>query len=295
MSAGPSHFRTVGVIAKQGDTRLVDTLGSLLDHLAGHRLHILLDESARGLLPTPGHDLVDREVIAQQADLAIIVGGDGTLLNAARSLTPANVPLLGVNLGRLGFLVDVSPDEMASRLDEILAGQYVEDQRTLLATEVIRAGHTIARREAFNDVVLRIREVVRMIEFETFIGGRFVNTQRADGMVVATPTGSTAYALSGGGPILHPSLDALVLVPICPHTLSHRPIVVDADSRIEIAVCRQNPSQVQVSFDGQANVDLQPEDRVVIGRQAQRARLLHPTSYDYFHILRAKLRWSEQP
>ena len=288
-------FQTIGVIAKLGDPRLSSPLTKLLSQLRADSVEVLLDQDAAALVHAPGVPVVDRADLARRSDLAIGVGGDGTLLNAARSLACCEVPILGVNLGRLGFLVDVSPEEMEARLAEILAGRFIEERRTLLHAEVLRGDDVIGEGLALNDVVLHIRDVVRMIEFNTHIDGRFVNTQRADGLVVATPTGSTAYALSGGGPLLHPSLDAVVLVPICPHTLSHRPIVVGDDSEIEVTLCPENQAAAQVAFDGQANIDLLPEDRVRIRRQEQRLRLIHPEGYDYFHILRAKLRWGEQP
>jgi NAD+ kinase len=201
------------------------------------------------------------------------------------------VPIVGVNLGRLGFLVDVSPDTMTERLEEILSGQYTEEQRFLVETEIIRDDTVVQTASALNDVVLRIKNVVRMIEFETWIDGNFVNIQRADGMVVSTPTGSTAYALSGGGPILHPSLEAMLVLPICPHTLSSRPIVVDSGSDIEIRI-RENISETgQVVSDGQNNIDVAAGDRVRVRRKDRKIRLLHPADYDYFSILREKLHW----
>ncbi len=290
-----SEFNTIGIIAKQGDPRLAQTLGALLQHLERRRVEVLLDESTSPLLAGRDDATVSRSALAERSDLAIVVGGDGTLLSAARSLADAEVPLLGVNLGRLGFLVDVSPEEMVTRLDEILEGNYIEAPRFLLHAQIQRDEQIIGQSDALNDVVLHIRDVVRMIEFETYIDGHFVNTQRADGLVVSTPTGSTAYALSGGGPILHPSLSAVVLVPICPHTLSHRPIVVQGDSRIEILLCAHNQASAQVAFDGQASIDLEPQDRILIQRKPRELRLIHPQGYDYFHILRAKLRWGEQP
>lgn len=288
-------FKTIGVIAKLGDPRLSNPLAKLLSQLRADSVEVLLDADAAPLVEEPGVPIVDRAELARRSDLAIVVGGDGTLLNAGRSLASHQVPILGVNLGRLGFLVDVSPEEMEARLAEILAGRLIEERRALLHAQVLRGEQLIGEGLALNDVVLHIRDVVRMIEFDTYIDGRFVNTQRADGLVVATPTGSTAYALSGGGPLLHPSLDAVVLVPICPHTLSHRPIVVGNDSEIEVRLCPENTAAAQVAFDGQANIDLLPEDRVRIQRQEHRLRLIHPEGYDYFHILRAKLRWGEQP
>lgn len=288
-------FQTIGVITKQSDPRLADTLQTLLEYLESRALEVLVDESAHTLLTHSRFETVSRERVAEAADLAIVVGGDGTLLNAGRTLADAEVPVVGINLGRLGFLVDVSPEEMTVTLDEILAGDYFEAPRFLLDAQVYRGEQLIGQSAALNDVVVHVRDVVRMIEFDTYIDDRFVNTQRADGLVVATPTGSTAYALSGGGPILYPGLDAITLVPICPHTLSHRPIVVKGSSRIEIRICANTKDPAQVAFDGQANLDLEPEDRIVIARKAQPLRLLHPKGYDYFHILRAKLHWGEQP
>ncbi|MEN8131651.1 MAG: NAD(+) kinase [Pseudomonadota bacterium] len=289
-----SEFSTIGLITKPGDVRLTDTVHSLVNYLRSKSLDIIVDQGAAILLQDPGLVGQTRQDMARHCDLIIVVGGDGTLLHAARSLVSSQIPMLGINRGRLGFLVDVSPDDIAAALDGILAGQYKEEYRFLLHAEVVRDGMVIAQSEAFNDVVVHVRNVVRMIELDTYVDGRYLNTQRADGLIVATPTGSTAYALSGGGPILHPSLNAIVLVPVCPHTLSNRPIVVDAESRIEIKVCERNNPPARVSFDGQANVKLLPKDCIKIRRQSHLLRLIQPIDHDYFEILRAKLRWSEQ-
>ncbi len=290
-----SIFKTIGLITKRGDEHYAKTLRTLLTHLRRHDVQILVDDTANASLKGEAGEEVSLETMAERCDLVIVVGGDGSLLHAARALAEAEVPLLGINLGRLGFLVDISPLEMATRLDEILAGEFTEAPRFLMQAQIKRGNKVIGESYAMNDVVLHIHEVVRMIEFQTYIDGQFVNTQRADGLIVSTPTGSTAYALSGGGPILHPSLNALVLVPICPHTLSHRPIVVCGDSEIEIVFCGHNTEAAQVSFDGQANIMLEPDDRILIRRKPGEQRLLHPKGHDYFHILRAKLRWGEQP
>ncbi len=289
------NFNTIGLITKPCDHRLEDTVRTLIDYLHSKSLDVIVDASATDLLRDTGIITHSRETIAQQCDLAIIVGGDGTFLHAARSLAVSGVPLLGINRGRLGFLVDISPDEMASQLDEILQGKYNQEHRFLLHAKVIRGNEIIAQNDALNDVVVHVREVVRMIELETYIDGVFLNTLRADGLIVATPTGSTAYALSGGGPIVHPTLEAMVLVPVCPHTLTNRPIVIDAKSQIEIILCQQNNPPARASFDGQANIDLMPNDRICISRQAHRLHIIQPQEHDYFEILRAKLRWSEQP
>jgi NAD+ kinase len=290
-----SEFQTIGVLAKRGDPRLAPTLQTLLDHLAAHCLEVLLDETVVELLPGAAGTPAERAEMVARCDLAIVVGGDGSLLNAARALAEAQAPLLGINLGRLGFLVDVSPDEMAERIDEILAGRYRLESRGLIQARVLRGETELGSGVALNDVVLHIRDVVRMIEFDTFIDGRFVTRQRADGLVVATPTGSTAYALSGGGPLVHPALEALVLVPVCPHTLSQRPLVVGGASEIEIRLCAEGAPKAQVAMDGQANIDIEPGDRVLIRSHEKPVRLIHPADYDYFQILRAKLRWGEQP
>lgn len=293
---GKPHFQTIGIITKRSDERLVHILKSLIHHLLSHGCRILLDDSARQWLEdNHGCESATLDTLGREADLAIVIGGDGTFLTAGRAMVDHQVPLLGINIGRLGFLVDVSPHEMLGRIDEILAGEFDEDHRSLLATRVVTNGGAPVERLSLNDMVLHIRDVVRMIEFETRIDGRHVNTQRADGLVVATPTGSTAYALSGGGPILAPSLDALVLVPICPHGLSNRPLVVHGDSEVEIRVCEHNRSHAQAAFDGQDSTTLGPGDRLIVRRRKTRLRLIHPVGYDYLQILRAKLGWGEQP
>ncbi len=289
------RFNTIGLFAKLGDARLAPALANLLKHLAARNLRILADQQSCARLADSGVELASAATLAQTCDLGIVIGGDGSLLAAAQSLAPAGVPLVGINLGRLGFLVDISPAETQVRIDDILAGQYLEEQRAMLSTELLRQAQDRVELTAFNDVVLRVRNEVRMIEFDTYIDDCFVNTQRADGLVVSTPTGSTAYALSGGGPILHPRLQAIVLVPICPHTLSHRPIVVGADCRIEVVLRPHNRCAATVSCDGQTSHTIKPGERIRIRRHAEDLRLLHPHDYDYYHILRAKLRWSEQP
>jgi len=284
------RFQSIGLIAKTDDDGQVRaTLRVIHRFLLDRGLDVSLDRSTDEFLEIDA--TVPRREIAEHCDLAIVVGGDGTLLTAARSLADSGVPIVGVNLGRLGFLVDVSPDTMTERLEEILSGQYTEEQRFLVETEIIRDDTVVQTASALNDVVLRIKNVVRMIEFETWIDGNFVNIQRADGMVVSTPTGSTAYALSGGRPILHPSLEAMLVLPICPHTLSSRPIVVDSGSDIEIRI-RENISETgQVVSDGQNNIDVAAGDRVRVRRKDRKIRLLHPADYDYFSILREKLHW----
>ncbi|MGK0673676.1 MAG: NAD(+) kinase [Halothiobacillaceae bacterium] len=285
-------FRTIGILAKPSDKRLSGTLETLVDHLRARGPDILLDQATLPDLPgLRSYSRTTRDEIGQRSDLVIAVGGDGTLINAAHCFAPYGKPVLGINLGRLGFLVDISPDELSSRLDRILRGEYIAEERFLLCGRVLRGETLVHEGVVFNDLVYKVRDAVRMIEFETHIDGRYLVTQRSDGMVVSTPSGSTAYALSAGGPILTPGLEAIVLAPICPHTLSNRPIVIPASASIEIKATCHSRANSLVSFDGQTMIDMEPEDRLNICRAAHTARLIHPADYDYFHILRAKLHW----
>ncbi len=271
-----------------------DMLVRLSAFLQQKNCTVLPEKSCLGALGETTDPLYRFEEL-RDADLAIVIGGDGTLLNAARNLAPYGVPIVGINTGRLGFLVDVSPEDLLGTLQEILQGNYITEQRLMLKAEVLREDNLIAEQMAFNDVVVNNQYQARMIEFNMLADDRYINHERADGIVVATPTGSTAYALSSGGPILHPSLEAIALVPICPHTLNHRPLVIDASVTITIAIDQECTVDAQVSFDGQANCKLQAGDRVRIRRSETRAKLLHPQGYEFFDILRAKLRWGKQP
>lgn len=291
----PTAFQTVGLFGKYEDRSVAHALETLHRHLVGRGLRVVLDQDTAANLPALQIDSLPREELGRQCDLAVVVGGDGTLLNAARSLSDHEVPVVGVNLGRLGFLVDVSPVHMLPRLDEILDGRFTEERRLLLHARVEREGQTVIECDALNDVVIHKWQVARMIEFETYINNVFVHVMRSDGLIISTPTGSTAYALSGGGPILHPSLDALVLVPICPHMLTNRPIVVSAENEIEVVVGTAGGGQGQVTCDGQVNDRVRAGDRICIRSKPRKLHLLHPSDYDYYQILRSKLRWSENP
>ncbi len=291
MSAATSRFQRIALIAKPNVADpLRQTLQVLQRVLSQRGLGLLPDERSAALLDLGAGMPVSE--LARRCDLAVVVGGDGTLLSAARTMADHEVPLLGVNLGRLGFLVDINPTEVGDTLSAVLDGHYDEDRRFLLSAEVDGQPATLA----LNDVVLHKWNIARMIEFETWIDGRFVNTQHSDGLIVSTPTGSTAYALSGGGPLLVPGLDAVTLVPICPHTLSNRPIVVHADSDIEISVRgNTDPKDVRITCDGAVNLTLDDGDQLRIRRHPTRVRLLHPVGHDHFNVLRAKLGWGELP
>lgn len=290
------QFPRIALVAKPGGSNAVETLGAVADFLLARGHSVRLDTAAGSVLPRRDVEVGPLERLVRDADLVIVVGGDGTLLHAARTAADAGVPLLGINLGRLGFLTDISPDELTTALDPILAGEYVEDPRCIIRADVGAGGATRASQTAFNDVVVHKWNTARLIEFETYIDGRFVNIQRADGLIVSTPTGSTAYALSGGGPILHPALDALVLVPICPHTLSNRPLVVSGESCVEIVVNGHSDcDHVRITCDGQETIGLAASERIRVRKHACGVRLIHPRGHDHFELLRAKLGWSETP
>ncbi len=285
------EFPTIGLIGKYGDPSVGETLLQISRYLEKHECSVMLEAETASMVSHQHLPTASLEKIGQQCDLAIIVGGDGTLLNAARNLIDFNVPILGINLGRLGFLVDISPDDLVQRLDDIFAGKYEEEHRILLNAVVHHKDGRTSESNAFNDVVVHKWGVARMVETETYINGKLLSSMRADGLIVSTPTGSTAYALSGGGPILQPDLDAMVLVPICPHTMSFRPIVIDGESKIEIMV--KDTAKAQLTCDGQINFGLASGDKVLIQRKDQVVRLIHPCKHDHYEILRAKLRWGE--
>ena len=283
-----SLLNTIGIVAKR-DAAIADNVNALVDFLEAREISIVADSGCAGLLP-------DRVTASDTAalcacDLVIVVGGDGTLLNTGRDLAPAGVPILGVNQGRLGFMVDVAPKDMINVLEEVLAGDYHEEQRLMLAARIERSGRLLKRLRAVNDLVIRNQAAIRMIEFETSLDDVFISLHRADGIIVATPTGSTAYALSGGGPIIHPGVDAVALVPICPHALSDRPVVVSARHEIRIRLKGNARSRALCTADGQENDLLDADDVLCVTREAQPLRLFHPRSYNYFEVLRTKLHW----
>ncbi len=234
---------------------------------------------------------VSLDQLVEEAELVISLGGDGTLLTAARALADKNTPLLGINLGRLGFLADVSFENFESYIEEVVAGRYSVEERFFIEGRFYRGDELVSTNIALNDIILHSPEAANMIEYEISSGGALIHIQRSDGVIVSTPTGSTAYALSGGGPIIHPSLETLAIVPICPHTLSNRPIVLPADQPIELRL-GQDTQLAKVSYDGHSTQLVKQQDRVLITRYGESLTLLHPEDYDYFEVLRAKLYWS---
>ena len=284
------RFKHIGIIAKLGDERVRSALLSLLAQLRQFDCQIMADASAAVYLPElPAMTI---EAIGQRCELVIIIGGDGTILQAARALAPCRSRLVGINLGQLGFLADISPCDLHKHLPIILSGRFKEEKRFLLRAEAYRGETMLAASNALNDVVLHKWNTAHMFSFKTRIDNSFVSNQRADGMIVSTPTGSTAYGLSVGGPLLHPSLEALLLVFICPHSLSNRPIVVDSASYIEVALSIKQRGTAQMTCDGVLCQELLPGDKVCI-RKSEEIWLIHPPGHDYYGILRAKLHWGK--
>ena len=282
------EFKTIAVLGRDEDARVAEPMLLLAEHLVQAGVDVIADSAESFDLPARH---VTATGLARQADLIIAIGGDGTMLHAARLAFNRNVPLLGVNRGRLGFLADITPAEMLQSVDQVLAGDYQRESRLLLEAKRVRYGAVLNQAMALNDVVLQRRETGRMVDFETRIDGHFVNAHSGDGLIVSTPTGSTAYALSCGGPIIEPALDAVVLVPICPHTLSDRPIVVPSSLEIEIRVLERADTKVEVTVDGHTFGELAPEDRLLVRDAGNRVTLIHPPGYDYYEILRSKLHW----
>lgn len=290
MDTRPPGRNCVALAGRAADPRVGEAMRTLAQHLLGkgHAVRVIADEALA--LDGAGVHTVPETELAPGADLIVAVGGDGAMLHAARMAAMADVPVLGVNRGRLGFLADVGPEQMLQSLDDALGGRCQAERRMLLAAQLLADGRPIDAL-ALNDVVVAKRETGRMVDVRTWVDGAYVNTHVGDGFIIATPTGSTAYALSCGGPIVHPSLDAVVLVPVCPHTLSDRPIVVPADSVVEIELADRFESRAQVVCDGIVLCDLDPGVRLRIERARVSATLLHPPGHDYYRILRSKLHW----
>jgi NAD+ kinase len=283
-------FHTVALVGRYADRLVADAMLAIAAHAVARGVDVLVDAAATVDFPATVRRRPEA-ALASEAGLLVAIGGDGTMLHAARLAIGTDVPLLGINRGRLGFLADISSAEMLERFAEVVAGQYTRDVRYLLDARLTHPSEPERRTLALNDVVLQKGDAGRMLDFETWIDGRYVNTHGGDGLVAATSTGSTAYALSCGGPIIEPSLDALVLAPISPHTLSDRPIVVSRQCRVELRLVARAPTQAQVSCDAVLLGDLHPDGRLAIGPAEHHVTLLHPPGYDYFRILRSKLHW----
>ncbi len=292
LPAGP---KTIALIGKYHSREIADSLLLLADKLHERGIAVIVEAKTASIFEGPARNwsVGDFAAIGEHADLAIVLGGDGTLLNAARQLARCSVPLVGINQGRLGFMTDIARSDMLSCIDDLLCGKFTAENRMLLEAEVFRGEQCIGSSLALNEVVVDKGAIGRLIEFELFIDREFIYNLRSDGLIISTPTGSTAYSLSANGPILHPQVLGIALVPLCPHSLTNRPILVGDDSEIEVRIV--HATDCRVHFDGQVTVDLKPEDAVRIRRSASSICLLHPPGYSYFAMLREKLHWSEQP
>ncbi|MGZ8189707.1 MAG: NAD(+) kinase [Methylococcaceae bacterium] len=285
-------FQTIGIIGKPSDPSIAATLSVLFAYLKQHKYGVIIDRDSAHFINDPSVVASSLDDLGRHCDLVIAVGGDGTFLAAIRAIVAYDIPLIGVNLGRLGFLVDISPNELPDKLHRILQGHYSQEKRYLLRAKIIRDNQVIHEETAVNEVVIHRWVTPSMIEIVTKIDNVFLNSQRSDGLIISTPTGSTAYALSAGGPIMFPSLNALVLVPLNPHTLSNRPIVINDSAEIEISFCQTKQINALVTCDHIEIPQVFISDKILIKKEPKPIRILHPEDHDFFHILRNKLNWS---
>ncbi|MDB5940710.1 MAG: ppnK [Ramlibacter sp.] len=293
-----SHFRQVALIGKYHTAGSGNSVGAarepledIAQFLASQGCGVVIESATAANTGITGYPALDVAAIGKECDLGLVVGGDGTMLGIGRQLAPHDVPLIGINQGRLGFITDIPLDSYRATLTPMLRGEFVEDQRSLIQAQVVRDGETVFDALAMNDVVVNRGATSGMVELRVEVDGHFVSNQRADGLIVASPTGSTAYALSAGGPLLHPSIHGFVLVPIAPHTLSNRPIVLADAAEIVIEVV--SGRDASANFDMQSLASLLHGDRIIVRRSQHRVRFLHPRGWTYFATLRGKLHWNE--
>ena len=285
-----TKFNSIGLIVRNDMKSRLESIQHVIDVLAKHGqvlVHCLEFKHPHEYIPS-----VSLEDLVERADLVISLGGDGTLLTAARALVDKDTPLLGINLGRLGFLADVSFNDFEGYLEAVMQGRYTVEERFFIQGQFFKGDEMLSSNVALNDIILHSYETSSMVEYQISSDGHLIHVQRSDGVIVTTPTGSTAYALSGGGPIMHPSLDTLAIVPICPHTLSNRPIVLPADKAIDVSLSTES-NLARITYDGHSHVIMHPENHIRITRYPRPVTLLHPEDYDYFEVLRAKLFWSQ--
>jgi len=284
-------FKKVGVVGRSDPEKISPVLSDVISYLLERSLEIMvlkkLEKSVTGI-----SDFFSMEEIGTKADLVVVVGGDGSLLKAARTLALYDTPVIGVNRGRLGFLADINPDDITNQLNAVFEGKFTREKRFLLNTSVSRDKKVVSSADALNDVVVNSGTSAQMIELELYIDEIFVYRQRSDGLIVSSPTGSTAYSLSGGGPIMHPTLDAMLLVPMYPHALSSRPIVIDGNSEIRIDLIERNEIDSPVTCDGQVKLTAKPGDTVHVRKKPEKLTLLHPKGHNFYASCRDKLRWS---
>ena len=282
-------FHRVALVGKITQPAIGEDVSALANFLKSRGLQVCIESGTAEAFGIDAYPAVLMEAIGTQADLAIVLGGDGTMLTVARSLVEHGTPLIGVNKGRFGFLTDLTTEAMLDSIAAMLDGDYTQEQRILLRACVVRDGVMHSQARALNDVVISKAATARLIDLELAIDGEFVHRQRADGLILATPTGTTAYALSAGGPLLHPTLEAIALVPVCPHTLSNRPIAISSASRVEVTLL--HAADARLHFDGQLHAEICCGDKVVVERLDKTLTLLHPRGHSHYQMLRQKLHW----
>jgi NAD+ kinase len=287
-------FNTVGLIARRGSRSIVESVVTLEQFLRSRHVTIVFETATAAMLPKCTHRVEERKALGAICDLLIVVGGDGSLLGVARDLAASQVPVIGVNRGGLGFLADISPDQIETKIGAVLDGEYTVEHRFMLDATVYRGGMRTGGSSALNDVVVHAGTMSRMMEFALHIDDKFVYDQRSDGLIVASPTGSTAYALSAGGPIMHPSLDAIVVVPMFPHTLTSRPLVVPSASRIKVVIGATTSTNQQISCDSQVDIGVQPGDEVHIQKCEHALKLLYSRQHSFYEACRSKLDWASR-
>jgi len=287
-------YKTVGLIGKPHHEGAKATIEALYEYLRLNHYQVVVENSVARSIDISNMSVHPLTEIGEMADLAIVVGGDGYMLGAARVLACYDIGVIGVNRGNLGFLTDLSPNDVIEPLDAILKGESRSEQRFIIEAEVYRHGKLKSCNSAVNEAVLHAGKVANMIEFEVYIDNSFMFSQRSDGLIISTPTGSTAYSMSAGGPILTPNLNALSLVPMFPHTLTSRPIVVDGNSEIKLILANENYENLQVSCDGHVILSVMPGDEVIIKKSENAIQLIHPLDHDYFTVLRNKLSWGNK-
>jgi NAD+ kinase len=282
-------FKNIALIGKYNTPDMRETMIAMLEFLSKYPVNLYLEDKTASHCKIDTQRIIKMSEIGGHVDLAIVLGGDGTMLAVARALAESGIPLVGVNQGRVGFLTDISAISMFDSMASVLAGEYTVEQRIMLSAKILRQGVEISDGKAFNDVVINKTGMSRLIELEVYIDGQFVHKQRSDGLILATPTGTTAYALSAGGPILHPTLDAIALVPICPHTLSNRPIAINSACKVEINLVHAEDAAVHL--DGQLQIEVLPGDKVIVEKHRHAVSLLHPKEHSHYDMLRQKLNW----
>ncbi|MCG8416096.1 MAG: NAD(+) kinase [Pseudomonadales bacterium] len=288
------QFSTIAIVGRPDHEGVVETIGKLLQFLDSRSLDVVIDDVTAELIGESSVPVFPRTEISGHCDLVIVVGGDGSMLSMAKFIVSEEIPVIGVNRGRLGFLTDVLPNELEEQIAQVLDGDYTVEKRFLLDVQLRRDDEIRAVGSALNDVVLHPGQAAQMIEFELFVDERFVYSQESDGLIVATPTGSTAYALSAGGPIMHPDLNAVVLVPMYPHSLSSRPIVIDGDSEIRLIVSAKESLQPQLSCDGEVKHSVSAGDELLVKKTPTPLKLIHPPNYSYYQACRSKLGWGSR-